>query len=150
NQIGTRSPVFVSAAFSGWLDQGPDVLPGFIEVESRFGTPRVESHRLIQTGLLLGRGYPQHTIQIEVAVDQDRVALSNSAEPFDTELADQGIVRRHGVLALVDGDVDLRLVVVKGRKNLRLADRQWCIAVDDRRVNELLAFIGHGDRFDSE
>ena len=40
------------------------------------------------------------------------------------ELADQRIVLRQGILAFVHGDLDFRLVVVVGRKNLRFTDRQ--------------------------
>ena len=54
--------------------------------------------------------------------------------PVEREAAERAVVHRHLALALEHVDLDLRLVVGRGREDLRLARRDRRVARDQRRA----------------
>ncbi len=83
---------------------------------------------------LLGRRHLQDAVEVEVHPAEDLVAGRHSREPLDQEAADQDVVERVRVVALVHGDLPRLLVVHHRQVGLGAAHRERTVADDDRPV----------------
>ena len=87
-------------------------------------------------GPLAGRDL-EHAVEVQVKLHDDLVARRQPrARPWTRKLADAMIVAHVVAFALVDVDLDFRLVVVDGVEDFAPRRGQWCVAVNDRRKSE--------------
>ena len=96
----------------------------------------VDRDFLLQAGGPLAGGDLQDAVEVQIELDEDRIARRDWRQSLDQEFADAMIMSDIFALALIDVDLHLGLSVRMGVEHLTARRRQGRIAMDDRDETE--------------